>query len=128
LRTQLSAVRQKLERESLAYGELRAQAARHETIARQTLMRAEEAETRARDLLRELGGARQKMAQLAAEFKQRQQPACSVSPGTELPTSPSTGGIDVEACEANIAGARRVIDHTAASFAKRSREEIKKEV
>lgn len=75
LRTQLSAVRQQLERESLAYGELRAQAARHETIARQALVRAEDAETRARDLLRELGGARQKMAQLSAELKQRRQPA-----------------------------------------------------
>ena len=75
LRTQLSAVRQQLERESLAYGELRAQAARHETIARQALARAEDAETRARDLLRELGGARQKMAQLTAELKQSLQPA-----------------------------------------------------
>jgi hypothetical protein len=46
LRTQLNAVRQHLERESLAYGELRAQAARH------ALARAEQAETRARDLLR----------------------------------------------------------------------------
>ena len=78
LRTQLSSLRQQLERESLAYGELRAQAARHESIARQSLMRAQDAETRARDLLRELGGARQKMAQLAAELKQRKQPAQSL--------------------------------------------------
>lgn len=70
LRTQLNAVRQHLERESLAYGELRAQAARHETLARHALARAEQAETRARELLRELGEARQKIAQFTAEIKQ----------------------------------------------------------
>ena len=81
LRTQLNTVRQNLERESLAYGELRAQAARHETIARQAMAREQDAETRARDLLRELGEARQQIAQLTAELKQRPQPAHS-------PTSP----------------------------------------
>jgi Plasmid replication region DNA-binding N-term len=75
LRTQLNAVRQHLERESLAYGELRAQAARHETIARHALAREQDADLRARDLLRELGEARQQIAQLAAELKQRPQPA-----------------------------------------------------
>lgn len=78
LRTQLSALRQQLERESLAYGELRAQAARHETIARQALTRARDAETRAHDLLRELGEALQKVAQLAAELQQRRRPAQSL--------------------------------------------------
>lgn len=71
LRMQLSALREQLERESRAYGELRAQAARHETIARHALARAEGAETRARDLLRELGEARQEIAQLSAARKQR---------------------------------------------------------
>jgi hypothetical protein len=70
LRTQLNAARQHLERESSAYGELRAQAARHEAIARHALTRAEQAETRVRDLLRELGEARQKIAQFTAELKQ----------------------------------------------------------
>lgn len=80
LRTQLNAMRQHLERESLAYGELRAQAARHESLARHALSRAEQAETRARDLLRELGAARQKVAQLAAEVRERAPayPAASV--------------------------------------------------
>jgi hypothetical protein len=71
LRSQLSAVREQLERESRAYGELRAQAARHETIAQQALVRAEQAETRARDLLRELGETRQEMAQFTAGVEQR---------------------------------------------------------
>lgn len=70
LRTQLTAVRQQLERESVAYGELRAQAARHETIARHALAREKAAETRARDLARALGEARQTVAQLTAELKQ----------------------------------------------------------
>jgi plasmid replication DNA-binding protein KfrA len=79
LRTQLSAVREQLERESRAYGELRAQAARHETIARQALARAEHAEVRMRDLLRELGEARQEMAQLRAGLKQRRRPTPPVA-------------------------------------------------
>ena len=75
LRTQLSALREQLERESRAYGELRAQAARHETIARQALARAEHAEGRARELLRELGEAQQEVAQLTAGLKQRRRSA-----------------------------------------------------
>lgn len=97
LRTQLSALREQLERESRAYGELRAQAARHETIARQALVRAEQAETRARDLLRELGEARQEMVQLAAGLKQRRlttHPAAAskrrdAAPQNQRPTSSS---------------------------------------
>ncbi len=71
LRTQLGAVREQLERESRAYGELRAQAARHESIARHALSRAEQAEVRVRDLLRELGEARQETTQLTAALQQR---------------------------------------------------------
>jgi hypothetical protein len=48
---------------------LRAQAARHETIARQALMRAEDAETRARDLLRDLGDARMKCSFTQGEIR-----------------------------------------------------------
>lgn len=75
LRAQLRAMRERLERESLAYGELRAQAARHEAIALQTLKRSLDAETRAHDLLRDLGEAQQKIAQLTAQLKQRRQTA-----------------------------------------------------
>jgi hypothetical protein len=90
LRTQLSAVREQLERESRAYGELRAQAARHETIARQTLARAEHAEARVRELLRELGEAQQNMAQLAAGLKQRRAPAPPVAAPQKRNAAPQT--------------------------------------
>lgn len=66
LRNQLNGLRDQLQRESLAYGELRAQAARHETIARQALARVQESEARERDLLRKLGEARQRIVQLEA--------------------------------------------------------------
>ena len=79
LRTQLGAVREQLERESRAYGELRAQAARHESIARQALARAEHAEGRVRELLHELGEARQEIAQLTAGLKQRRRSAPPVT-------------------------------------------------
>jgi hypothetical protein len=75
LHTQLNAVRQHLERESVAYGELRAQAARHETIARHALAREKAVEVRAQELARALGEARQTVAQLTAELKQRPPPA-----------------------------------------------------
>jgi len=80
LRTQLSAVREQLERESRAYGELRAQAARHESVARQVLTRAEHAEGRVRELLRELGEARQDLAQVTAGLKQHRVPAACAAP------------------------------------------------
>jgi hypothetical protein len=66
LRQQIVAVRDQLQRESLAYGELRAQAARHEAIAREALARVHEADLRERELLRELGGLRQRVAELEA--------------------------------------------------------------
>lgn len=59
LRDQLNSLRDQLQRESLAYGELRAQAARHEAIARDALDRVRDSESRERELLRELGAARQ---------------------------------------------------------------------
>lgn len=66
LRNQVSQLRDQLQRESLAYGELRAQAARHETIARQSLARIHQSEIRERNLLLELGEARQRIVQLEA--------------------------------------------------------------
>ena len=71
LRQQVVALRDRLQRESLAYGELRAQAARHETIAREALARAHEGEERERELLRELGGLRQRVAELGAVGERR---------------------------------------------------------
>ena len=63
---QLASVRDQLQRESLAYGELRAQAARHEAVARDGLARVHQSEERERHLLRELGGVRQRVSELEA--------------------------------------------------------------
>ena len=71
LRQQVSELRDRLERESLAYGELRASAARHEAIAREAVNRAHEGEVRERDLLREVGILRQRVAELEAAVATR---------------------------------------------------------
>jgi len=67
LRGQVTSLRRELERESILYGELRAQAARHEAIARDALARLEASEARERKHLRDLGTAR---AELAAAIGQ----------------------------------------------------------
>ena len=70
LRGQVSGLRDQLQRESLAFGELRAQAARYEAMAHNALSQAEEAEARERKYLRELGAARQRIAELEAAVNQ----------------------------------------------------------
>jgi hypothetical protein len=70
LRDQLTATRDALEREALAYGELRVQGARHEALARAALLRADAAEQRERRALRELGAARARLAELQAALDQ----------------------------------------------------------
>ena len=70
LRHQLKTLRDQLERESMMYGELRAQAARHEAIARDAFGRLEESEARERKHLRELGSVRQRVAELEATVTQ----------------------------------------------------------
>ena len=88
LRNQLTALRDQLERESLAYGELRAQAARHKAMAREALIRGRASEARERNLLRDLGTAQQKIAELEATADRRASPrnnrnhASSTSPIT----------------------------------------------
>lgn len=80
LRDQLTSVRDQLDRESLAYGELRAQAARHEAIARDALTRVQESEDRERCLHRELGGLRQRVSELEALLEQaNSRPSCHPS-------------------------------------------------
>jgi hypothetical protein len=69
LRHQLTTLRDQLERESIAFGELRAQSARHEAIARATLARIDELETRERKHLRDLGAAHQRIAELEATIE-----------------------------------------------------------
>jgi hypothetical protein len=66
LREQVKALRDQLQREALVYGELRAQSARHEAIAKAAVTRAHEAEIRERQVLRELGSAQQRIAELEA--------------------------------------------------------------
>jgi hypothetical protein len=70
LRNQLSALRDQLQRDALSYGELRAQSARHEAIAKDALNRVRDADTRERDLLRDLGTANQRVAELNATMDQ----------------------------------------------------------
>jgi DNA repair exonuclease SbcCD ATPase subunit len=74
LRNQLTTLRDQLQRESLAYGELRAQAARYEAMAREALARERASETRERNLLRDLGTAQQKIAELEATAHQKTTP------------------------------------------------------
>lgn len=71
LRDQVVSLRDQLQRESLAYGEMRAQAARHESIARAALARAEASDSRERDLLRKLGGLQQRISEVEAQLEQR---------------------------------------------------------
>jgi len=79
LRGQITSLRRDLERESMLYGELRAQAARHEAIARDALARLDESEARVRKHLRELGGMRQRLAELEATLtQQRERTAAAV--------------------------------------------------
>lgn len=69
LREQLNSLRDQLQRESLAYGELRAQAARHEAITRDALARVQESDTRERRHLRELGALQQRVSELEATLE-----------------------------------------------------------
>jgi Plasmid replication region DNA-binding N-term len=78
LRAQVSALRDQLQRESLALGELRAQGARYEAMAHAALTRADEAEARERKHLRDLGAARQRITELEATVSQlRERPAAA---------------------------------------------------
>jgi chromosome segregation ATPase len=80
LRLQLSSVRDQLQRESLAYGELRAQAARHEVIAREALSREQNSAMRERELVRQVGTLQQRIAELEATLNQRRGVTRSLPP------------------------------------------------
>jgi polyhydroxyalkanoate synthesis regulator phasin len=66
LRDQIASLRDQLQRDAIAYGELRAQSARHEAIAREALGRVRDADDRERKLLYQLGEAKQNAAELTA--------------------------------------------------------------
>ena len=71
LRNQLTTLRDQLQRDSLAYGELRTRAARYEATAREALARGRASDKRERNLLRQLGAARLRIAELEATAKYR---------------------------------------------------------
>jgi hypothetical protein len=75
LRNQLATLRDQFQRDALAYGELRARAARYEVMAREALARGEASEARERNLLRDLGAAQQRIAELEAMAEQRVHPS-----------------------------------------------------
>jgi chromosome segregation ATPase len=80
LKTQVTSLRDQLQQESIALGELRAQAARHEAVARDALARLDASETRERRHLRDLGGARERLSELEATVTQlREQAALGAS-------------------------------------------------
>ena len=85
LREQVKTLRDQLERDQRAYGELRAQGARNEAMARAALTRGAESETRERALLQELGVAMQRIAFIEASVS-----ACSEIRGTVTPTPRAT--------------------------------------
>jgi len=82
LRDQITSLRNQLEREAMSYGELRAQAARHEAIAKDALGRVREIEERERKALYQLGEAKQRIAELQARAE-------STSPRPRQPTRPA---------------------------------------
>jgi SMC interacting uncharacterized protein involved in chromosome segregation len=80
LKTQVTSLRDQLQHESIALGELRAQAARHEAVARDALARLDASEVRERRALREVGSARERLSELEATVTQlREQAAVSAS-------------------------------------------------
>jgi hypothetical protein len=80
LKTQVTSLRDQLQHESIALGELRAQAARHEAVARDALARLDAAEARERRALRDVGGARERLSELEATVTQlREQAALAAS-------------------------------------------------
>jgi chromosome segregation ATPase len=80
LKTQVTSLRDQLQHESMALGDLRAQAARHEAIARDALARLDAAEARERRALRDVGGARERISELEATVTQlREQAALAAS-------------------------------------------------
>ena len=71
LREEVQRLRDQLQREQLAYGELRAQSARHEAIALAAVGRSRESENRERTLVRKLAEATARIEQLQAASEER---------------------------------------------------------
>jgi len=70
LRHEIAELREHLQSESLAWGELQIKLARQEAIARDAQSRLDESATRERSCLRELGAARERIVELTATIQQ----------------------------------------------------------
>jgi hypothetical protein len=75
LKTLVTSLRDQLQHESIALGELRAQSARHEAVARDALARLDASEARERRALREVGSARERLSALEATVAQLREQA-----------------------------------------------------
>jgi chromosome segregation ATPase len=89
LKTQVTSLRDQLQHESIALGELRAQAARHEAVARDALARLDASEARERRHLRDLGGARERLSELEATLTQLREQAALAASRRRPPTTTS---------------------------------------
>jgi chromosome segregation ATPase len=89
LKTQVTSLRDQLQHESIALGELRAQAARHEAVARDALARLDASEARERRHLRDLGSARERLSELEATLTQLREKAALVASRRRSPTKTS---------------------------------------
>ena len=98
LRTQLTSLRDQLEKDALAHGALRAQATRYEVIAHEALARAQASDSRERALLHQVGSLRERIAELEATARHRRttsrpRPTVAIRRGAAHPhrPNPSTG-------------------------------------
>ncbi|MGO9264052.1 MAG: DNA-binding protein [Candidatus Binataceae bacterium] len=89
LKTQVTSLRDQLQHESMALGELRAQAARHEAVARDALARLDASEARERRHLRDLGSARERITELEATLTQLREQAALAASRRRSPTTTS---------------------------------------
>ncbi len=89
LKTQVTSLRDQLQHESIALGELRAQAARHQAMARDALARLDASEARERRALRDVGGARERISELEATVTQLREQAALAASRRRSPTRTS---------------------------------------
>jgi hypothetical protein len=74
LRQEVASLRDRLQRDAQAYGELRAQSARHEVVAKDALTRAADLEARLQRAQQDLGAAHAQIAELTARSVQPRPP------------------------------------------------------
>ena len=89
LKTQVTSLRDQLQHESITLGELRAQAARHEAVARDALARLDASEARERRALRDVGGARERLSELEATVTQLHEQAALAASRRRAPATTS---------------------------------------